>query len=106
MESHNKQMEAQTKQRELEEKRLQLQMQQQHETQLKHKELELQLEMQQSRQQHELQLAQLQQSATTSQPSNPSFRVDSAVKLLPKLLAENEIETYLIKFEKIATLNS
>ena len=32
------------------------------------------------------------------------FRVDNATKLLPKLVSENEIDTYLVTFEKIALL--
>jgi hypothetical protein len=37
-------------------------------------------------------------------PTVPSFRVDAAVKLIPKF-NENDIESFLLSFEKIALLN-
>jgi len=33
------------------------------------------------------------------------FKVETAAKMLPKLGADHEIETYLVTFEKIATIN-
>ena len=70
------------------------------------------LQLLQAKQEHELllakqdaeiriQIAQLQ----ASQPPVTTFRVDSAAKLLPKLINEHEIETYILTFEKIAALN-
>jgi len=48
--------------------------------------------------------------ATTESSVHPStvssqFRVDTAAKLLPKLVSEQETETFLIAFENIAHLN-
>ena len=61
---------------------------------------------------HEFRMAQLQSQTrfvanTSSDSSNVSapFRVDNAAKLLPKLMVEHEIETYLAMFEKIAHIN-
>ena len=44
-----------------------------------------------------------QQAAATN--NLHAFKIDSAIKLLPKLASEQEIETYLITFEKIAIVN-
>ena len=56
---------------------------------------------------HELELEKLKRTPIPStQLSDPKqFRVEAAAKLLPKLASEQELETYLITFEKIATLN-
>jgi len=61
---------------------------------------------------HEWRLAKLQQAGTIPPPPppppppvQPQFRIENATKLLPKLTNEQEIETYLISFERIATLN-
>jgi SCAN domain len=58
---------------------------------------------------HELKMAQLKVQSERGLPSDskavPQFRVDSAAKLLPKLASEQETETFLITFEKIANLN-
>jgi len=39
------------------------------------------------------------------QTDHKQFRTETAVKLLPKLVSDQELETYLISFEKIAELN-
>ena len=45
-------------------------------------------------------------STTASAPEHPpTFRVDAAVKLIPKF-TEHDVETFLISFEKIAELNA
>ena len=60
---------------------------------------------------HEYKMARLQAQTElgfapeNSQRSGPQFRVDAAAKLLPKLVSEQETETFLITFEKIANLN-
>ena len=58
---------------------------------------------------HEFKVAQLKVQTERGLPSDskavPQFRVDSAAKLLPKLVSEQETETFLITFEKIANLN-
>jgi hypothetical protein len=58
---------------------------------------------------HEFKMAQLKVQTERGLPSDskavPQFRVDSAAKLLPKLVSEQETETFLITFEKIANLN-
>ena len=58
---------------------------------------------------HEFKMAQLKVQTEHGLPSDskavPQFRVDSAAKLLPKLVSEQETETFLITFEKIANLN-
>jgi len=53
-----------------------------------------------------MQLADMQQQhATNISQQPPVFRIDSAAKLLPKLLVESEIETYFIMFERTANLH-
>lgn len=58
---------------------------------------------------HEFKMAQLKVQTERGFPSDskavPQFRVDLAAKLLPKLVSEQETETFLITFEKIANLN-
>ena len=44
-------------------------------------------------------------STTASAPEHPPFRVDAAVKLIPKF-TEHDVETFLISFEKIAEQNA
>ena len=56
---------------------------------------------------HEKEMAQIGLMNTGSivpPPSFYTFRVENASKLLPKLTSEQEIDTYLVTFEKIATL--
>ena len=38
--------------------------------------------------------------------AQPTFKVEVAAKLLPKLGADHELEVYLITFQKIAKLNN
>jgi len=45
------------------------------------------------------------QPAEPHSPRPPPFRVEAAVKLVPKF-SENDVETFLISFEKIAELNN
>ena len=60
---------------------------------------------------HEYRLAQLQSSQGSALNTRNSttgvdhFRVDMAAKMLPKWEVDVEIETYLLTFEKIASLN-
>jgi len=60
----------------------------------------------------DVKLAELQTQAKTSDAnatypnSIQPFRIDTATKMLPKLKAEHDIETYLIMFEKTARMNS
>ena len=62
-------------------------------------------EMRKLEMQHELEVLQ-SRSTGVSQTGNTQFRVDSAVKLMPKLVSETEIDVYLLTFEKIALLNN
>ena len=51
--------------------------------------------------------AKLSTEASNVNPNaGQSFRIESATKMIPKLTAEHEIETYLIMFEKTARMNS
>ena len=43
-------------------------------------------------------------AASASPPIGNTFCVENASKLLPKLQSEQEIDTYLVTFEKIAVL--
>jgi len=61
---------------------------------------------------HELALRQLEAntaaagaSQTSPTPTAPPFRVDVAIKLIPKF-NENDLESFLLSFEKIAALNN
>lgn len=85
------------------------------EQQFKLKQLELEAEERKLRlkQEHELQLRKLeieqqqfmQHSFIHTPPPTPIFRVDAAVKLVPKF-DENDVESFLLTFERIAQLNS
>src|SRR5208282_3059453 len=70
-------------------------------------EAQLQRDHEREKMQHDLALAQLQTQPVTSprRTDGPTFRVDSAVKMMPKLINELEIDVYLITFERIASLN-
>ena len=68
----------------------------------------LQREEQQRQSDHELAMAQL--NNVTPRPSprggDPNiFKVDAAIKLMPKLINENEIDIYLVMFKKTAELH-
>jgi len=56
----------------------------------------------------EFDLRALEINARSRPPPNiqSSFRVETAAKLLPKLVSEQELEVYLITFGKIASLNN
>jgi len=85
-------------QREFEEKKLQE----------KRRQDELQFEAEERQRKHEFAMKQLDVSAQTAPalaPVTPVFRTDTAVKLIPKF-KENDIESFLHSFEKIAELNS
>src|SRR5208282_1417748 len=70
-------------------------------------EAQLQRDLEREKMQHALALAQLQTQPVASprRTDGPTFRVDSAVKMMPKLINELEIDVYLITFERIASLN-
>jgi hypothetical protein len=55
---------------------------------------------------HELELARIAARSAETIRENTSFRIDTAMKLEPKLASEYETETYFITFEKIAELNA
>ena len=66
------------------------------------------LELEAKRMLHEQEMARINaglrnNSGVNSQRAD-TFRVEHATKLLPKLVSENEIDTYLVTFEKIAQL--
>lgn len=64
------------------------------------------VQLERDRMVHELALAQLQQGYTGTMPAPaPRFRVDAAVKLVQKF-DENDVESFLISFERIAHLNA
>lgn len=108
---------AETWQFQLEMKRLELDAQrerEERELQNKREERDLQMAREREARDHELQLAQLQYQhggmpfarAAQAPHAETQFRVDTASKLLPKLTNEQEIETYLTTFEKIAIINN
>jgi transposase InsO family protein/predicted transcriptional regulator len=72
---------------------------------------EHEIKMHDKQRDHEFKMARLQAQKDlgflpdSSHSSVSQFRVDSAAKLLPKLVSEQETETFLITFEKIASLN-
>ena len=58
--------------------------------------------------QHELAMAQLNGATPRPAPrgdATPFFKVESAIKLMPKLLNETEVDIYLATFKKIAELH-
>jgi hypothetical protein len=66
------------------------------------------LERERERMRHEEEMARI--NASMQQTGKPTdgekpFKVDVASKMLPKFGADYEIETYLVTFEKIATIN-
>lgn len=67
--------------------------------------LEINFELRKLEMQHEREMVSLR-VANNTQNGNSVFRVESAVKLMPKLVNENEIDSYLVTFEKIAVLNN
>ena len=70
-------------------------------------EREERIQERQKAREHELALKQLELNAQQAIPpreQTPAFRVESAVKLIPKF-NEHDIETFLLTFEKIAELN-
>ena len=80
--------------------------------QLELKKLELERENQREQRQHELRKLELELSRAsdpsaqpTDQPSSrpPPFRVEAAVKLVPKF-SESDIETFLLSFEKVTSV--
>jgi len=87
----------------LEERRLQFQMEE------RRIQIQAEAEAQQRQQQHELALRRLELEAARvqvpAQRQTPAFRVESAIKLIPKF-NEHDIESFLISFEKIAMLNA
>jgi len=81
---------------------------------LEMREREREHEKEESQQQYELKKLELELSRAsdpsahpTDLPSSrpPPFRVEAAVKLVPKF-SENDVETFLISFEKVAELNN
>src|SRR5208282_5924671 len=69
----------------------------------------LQREEQQRQRDHEMALAQLNGAAPRPAPrgdGTPFFKVESAIKLMPKLLDDMQIDIYLVTFEKLAELHS
>ena len=68
----------------------------------------LQFEERQRLREHELKKLALESSRFSAEDSAPprpsSFRVDAAVKLVPRF-TEHDVETFLISFEKVAELN-
>lgn len=74
----------------------------------KEREREYEREERQKEREHVERLEQLKRATDQQQQTDTGprqFRVDTAAKMLPKLASEQEIETYLITFEKIATIN-
>jgi hypothetical protein len=66
------------------------------------------LELEEKRMLHEQEMARINAGQRINSGINSQrvdiFRVENATKLLPKLVSENEIDTYLVTFEKIALL--
>jgi len=93
-----------------------MKMKMEHEFRMRQLEFEKQerlaaLEAEKHAREHEFKMSRLQAQAElgfpleSSHSSSLQFRVDSAAKLLPKLVSEQETETFLVTFEKIAYLN-
>jgi predicted transcriptional regulator len=101
--------------REREQRQMELereQRQQEHELALareRAREREVEQERERQQREHELELEKLRLSHKQPQADQDHheqrFRVQDAAKLLPKLINEQEIETYIITFEKIAEVN-
>ena len=78
---------------------------------LQERALEYEYQKEKENREHEYRLAQLQSSQGSALNTRNSttgvdhFRVDMAAKMLPKWEVDVEIETYLLTFEKIASLN-
>lgn len=76
--------------------------------QLEMRKLELGLEEKRMHMQHELEMARINVGLSNNAGVNAQradiFRIENATKLLPKLASEYEIDTYLVTFEKIASL--
>jgi len=76
----------------------------------KHLELEAEAEEKKQQRQHELEMKRLELAAQSGTASTnvrhqaPAFRIDTAVKLIPKF-NEHDVESFLLSFEKIAQLN-
>ena len=68
------------------------------------------MELEDRRMKHELEMKRLEFSTSVApsvdnRPQASGFRVDTAVKLIPKF-NEHDVESFLLSFEKIAQLNS
>jgi len=74
------------------------------------KSLELEVEAEEKKRAHELEMKGLELAAQTGPASAddrrqaPAFRIDTAVKLIPKF-NEHDVESLLLSFDKIAQLN-
>src|SRR5208282_2795640 len=70
----------------------------------------LQRDEQQRQRDHEMAMAQLNNGAAPRPAprgdGTPFFKVESAIKLMPKLLDDTQIDIYLVTFEKLAELHS
>jgi hypothetical protein len=66
------------------------------------------MELEEKRMQHELEMARINAGNSAGVGLNAqradTFRIENAAKLLPKLASEHEMDTYLVTFEKIASL--
>ena len=83
---------------------MQMQMQERdREMQERQKDREMQLEM--AKMEHDLKAMELNRPIPQPRAdAQPTFKVEVAAKLLPKLGADHELEVYLITFQKIAKL--
>ena len=68
----------------------------------------LQRDLEREKMQHEIAMAQLNNATPRPTPrsGDPNiFKVEAAIKLMPKLINENKIDIYLVTFQKIAELH-
>jgi len=96
----------------LELKRMEMQQMQMQMEERKHdREMQMQMQERENERQERLEMDRinLQLNRPIPQPradAQPTFKVEVAAKLLPKLGADHELEVYLITFQKIAKLNN
>ena len=108
MENWQFQLEIQKLQFERDVRMAQIELEKEHHDREKEREdREIQFKLQMAQMEHEREMEQLKRTPVPAQqaPQVQQFRVQEAAKLLPQLVNEQDIESYIISFEKIAEVN-